>query len=140
MQVPLHKLIELPLISAAIRIFSGGEHFASIFNKLLTVYEEHKKAKEYLAAVHQSEEHQKGEQRLSRKLWWAQHNYSQIEKLSVAIKDGVVFFNELNEKQQQMLQDFNTGGLKRELDEAFEQKASKRPCYRGAAAETLMPD
>ena len=60
MQFLSHKLIELPLISASSAgTGSAVEHLAAILNKLLTAYEKHKTTKDYLAAVHQTEEHQK---------------------------------------------------------------------------------
>ena len=41
-----------------------------------------------------------------------------------------------DESQQQLAHDFDTRSLKKTLDEALEQKASKQQPYRGAGAET----
>ena len=62
-------------------------------------YETHKTTKKYQDAVRQAREHQEGEHRLSHKLWWAQHNYAQGEKLSDMVGDGDVNFDDLDESQ-----------------------------------------
>ena len=94
----LPKLMELPLISVSP---AGGvctaEPPAAILNKLLTGYETHKTTKEYRDAVHQAKEHQKCKQRLSHKLWWAQYNFAQGEKLSDMVGDGDIDFDDLHE-------------------------------------------
>ena len=51
--------------------------------------------------------------RLSDKLWWAQHNYAQGEKLSDMVGDGDVSFDDLDESQQQLVHDFDTRRLKK---------------------------
>ena len=107
---------------------------------LLNDYETHKQSKEYETAVKQSQRHQQGEESSCRKLWWAQYNYAQGEKWSEKVKDGDVDYLQLDEEKQQMVLDFDSEALKRKLDKALEEKASKRPCYRGAGAETQTAD
>ena len=130
----LHKLIEFPLIAA---IFDGVRSAvppAVLLTTLLNDYERHKKSKAYEIAVKRSQ-NQQGEETLSRKLWWAQHNYAQGEKLSDMVGDGDVNFDDLDESQQ-LVHDFDTRRLKKTLDEALEQQAFKQQPYRGAGAET----
>ena len=53
------------------------------------------------------------------------------------VKDGDVdYYVDLNETEQQLAHEFDTRILKRKLDEAIEQKASKQQLYRGAGPET----
>ena len=54
--------------------------------------ETHKTTKKYRDAVRQAREHQQDEQMLSHKLWWAQYNDAQGEKLSDMVGDGDVDF------------------------------------------------
>ena len=135
----LDKLIELPLISVRYG-YSSAERLASILNKLLKDYDNHRTTQNYENAVRQAEAHQAGEFRLSHKLWRAQIDYAQGEKLSRMVKDGDVEYSQLDEEQQQMVLDFDSEASKRKLDKALEEKASKRPCYRGAGAETQTAD
>ena len=128
----LHKLIELPLISA-----SSAEQPTAIFlNKLIDAYEEHKKGKEYVEARHQSTQHQVGQRRLSGQVWWAQYNYSQGRKLSEMVRDKEVDFFQLPDWEQQLVEDYDYRRLAKALDEVLEQKAFKQQPYRGAGTET----
>ena len=63
----LDKLIELPLISVRYG-YSSAERPASILNKLLKDYDNHRTKQNYENAVRQAEAHQAGELRRSHKL------------------------------------------------------------------------
>ena len=74
----LHKLIELPLIS---RPSSGSvrgveprsvQQPAAILNQLFVAFEDHKQTSAYQTAIQRNEEHQAGQLRLSKQIWWAQ--------------------------------------------------------------------
>ena len=136
----MHKFIELPLIAAISEGVRSALPPAVLLTTLLNDYETHKEGKKYETAVKQSQQHEQGEESLSRKPWWAQFNYAQGEKWSEKVKDGDVEYFQLDEEKQQMVLDFDSEALKRKLDKALEEKASKRPCYRGAGAETQTTD
>ena len=127
----LHKLIELPLISQS-SADSAEQPVTTLLADLINSYEEHKTTSKYQEEVRRSAEHQASQKRVSRQIWWAQYNYAQGRKLSDKVRDGVVDFFELDWKQQQLVEDFDTRRAARALDQLLEQK---RPPYRGAGSE-----
>jgi len=129
----LHKLIELPLISAS----SAEQPSVIHLIKLIDAYEEHKKSKAYVEAHSQSTKHQVSQRRLTGQVWWAQYSYSKGRKLSEMVRDDEVDFFQLPAWQQQLLEDYNCGRLARALDEVLKQKAFKQQPYRGVGTETV---
>jgi len=92
----LHKLIELPLISASSAgSVRSAERPAAILNDLLNAYDEHKRSPEYQQAVQKARKHQEGQLALSRRVWWAQYNYSHGRKLSLMVKNEDVDYFDL---------------------------------------------
>jgi len=133
----LHKLIELPLISAMIEDGSAEQSTAIALNMLINAYEEHKKSKQYAQTLRQSTQHQDGQRRLSGQVWWAQYNLTQGVKLAASVLDDEVDFLQLPAWQQQLLEDYDCGRLARALDEVLKQKAFKQQPYRGVGTETV---
>ena len=93
----LHKLIELPLISLSSA--GSAERPAAILTELIDAYEEHKKTQQYQDAVRVAGQHQAGQLRLSRQVWWAQYNYTQGRKLSQKVRDKDINFLDLADWQ-----------------------------------------
>ncbi len=138
----LHKLIELPLISASLLPHededgSAEQPTAIALNMLINAYEEHKKSKQYVQTLRQSTQHQEGQRRLSGQVWRAQYNCTQGRKLSESVLDDEVDFLQLPVWQQQLLEDYDCGRLARALDEVLKQKAFKQQPYRGVGTETV---
>ena len=128
----MHKLIELPLISAC----SAEQPTAILLTKLIDAYLVHQKCKEHVDARNQSTKHQVSQRRLSGQVWWAQYNYSKGRKLSEMVRDKEVEFFQLPDWEQQLVEDYDYRRLAKALDEVLEQKAFKQQPYRGAGAET----
>ena len=105
----LHKLIELPLISAMIEDGSAEQSTAIALNMLINAYEEHKKSKQYAQTLRQSTQHQDGQRRLSGQVWRAQYNLTQGIKLAARVLDDEVDFLQLPAWQQQLLEDYDCG-------------------------------
>jgi hypothetical protein len=145
----LHKLLELPLIRAlspgsaeqpaeslATSHRSAATKRANILNNLFVAYEEHKRTPQYSAAIERNEEHQAGQLRLSRQIWWDQFNYSEGRKLSQLVKDGASDLFEMAEWQRELVEAFDTRRSHKQLDDVLEKKALKPKPYRGHGTET----
>ena len=133
----LHKLIELPLIyPSPPGCVRSVEQPAAILNELLWAYEEHKKTEKYQAAIRRNVEHQVGQLRLTRRIWWAQYKYSQGRKLSDMVKDDTRKFDDLAAWEQELVEAFDTRRSHKILDEVLGEKAAKLP-YRGPGTETI---
>ena len=144
----LHKLLELPLIRArspgsaeqpaeslATSHRSAATKHANILNNLFVAYEEHKQTDQYAAATQRNKEHQAGQLRLSRQIWWDQFNYSEGRKLSDVVK-RTGEFDKLADRQQKLVEDFDTRRSHNKLDKVLEMKALKPRPYRGHGTET----
>lgn len=129
----LHKLIELPLISATRA--SAGQPTEILF-ALIDDYEKHKASDQYEEARENAKKRKDEELRLSNRLWWAQTNYTQGKMLSHMVQHKQIKWEYLDDWNQQLVHDYETRALARELDEAHKQKASRQQPYRGAGTET----
>ena len=127
----LHKLIELPIVNL-ISSNSVGQPVSQVLTDLINSLEEHKKTAQYQEAVKRSEKLQEGQKRLSHQLWWAQYNYTKGRNLQVKVLDGTLKFDDLNPKEQELVEEFDTRRSAKALDRLLQQK---RPPYRGIGAE-----
>ena len=127
----LHKLIELPLIPQ-ISSSSVGQSIATVLVDLISSYEEHKTTAQYQEAMRRSQKQQEGQKRLSHELWWAQYHYTKGRFLAAKVKDGMLKFDGLDSREQELVEAFETRRSARALDRLLDQK---RPPYRGAGPE-----
>ena len=127
----LQKLIEPPLIP---QIFSSSveQPVATVLMDLISSYEEHKTTEQYQEVVRNSQKQQERQKRLSHELWWAQYHYTKGRFLATKVKDGMLKFDDLDSKEQELVEAFETRRSAKALDRLLHQK---RPPYRGVGPE-----
>ena len=128
----LRKLIELPIIASVEQ--PAGMSTATLID-LIDAYEQRKTTQQYQDTILRAVRHQKGQLKLSRRVWLAQYNYSQGKTLSFHVRHNSLNFFDLTKWQQEMIEAFDTRRSAKELDLALQQKEFRQQPYRGAGTE-----
>ena len=103
----LHKLIELPLVRQLSP--SSVEQLAfTVLMDFISSNEERKTTEQYQEVVRRSRKHLEGQQRLSHELWWAQYQYTRGRSLATMVQDGMLKFDELDSKEQELVEAFGS--------------------------------
>ena len=124
----LHKLIQLPIL-AQCNDRQGGAAQPAILTKCIKDLEEHKKSREYLAAVERSQERGDEHRRLSKQIWHETQRLAKATKLSQQAKEG--HYWDLDAKERKLVEDYDCGRLERSLRQLLSFKTST---YRGIGA------
>ena len=111
---------------------SVGLTVAANLMDLISSYEVHKNTPQYQQAVQRSLQQQEGHKRLSCELWWAQYHYTRGRFLVTKLRNKEVDFHDLDSKEKELVEDFESRRSANALDRLFQQK---RPPYRGAGTE-----
>ena len=136
----LRSLIALPIISPASVTGvaqPGSVVQPKILRQLARDWTTHKQSPEHLAAIQRSQP--SDQTRLSFRLYRAQTQYKQGAKLSRSVMDGTVAFWDLNAKEQQMVEDYDSRRSARFLDTLLAEHAAKAQPYRGAGVVLQIP-
>ena len=124
----LHKLIQLPIL-AQCNAWKGGAAQPASLTKCIKDLEEHKKSREYMAAVERSKKRGDDHVRLSKQIWKETQTLAKATKLSKQAKEG--HYCDLDATEQKLVEAYDCGRLELSLRQLV---SLKTPTYRGVGA------
>ena len=93
-------------------------------------WEEHRQSPAHQRAVQKSQQKGAGHKRISQQIWEAKRQLDQAERLSRQVEDATLDFFKLDKSSQALVEDFQTGALKKRLfnvlDARFEELLADR--------------
>ena len=92
------------------------------WHHLLSAFEEHKNSEEYRKAVQNSQYKGDNHVRLSNRLWWARHDHEKGKNISFKVRAGNVEFDSLNQSDQRLAEDYESGRSDATLNDLIKEK------------------
>ena len=124
----LRRLIALPLLADAAQL--GAVEELEILRELIQEWTDYRNSDEHQKAIQMSQP-RCAQERLSKRLRWAETWYKQGAKLSRMVLDKSVDFWALTQDERQMVEDYDTRESAKILDGLLNEKMEAQP-YRGA--------
>ena len=119
------------LVDLFIRVpIASAEQPAAALRSFMAKWEEHRQSPAHQRAVQKSQQKGAGHKRISQQIWEAKRQLDQAERLSRQVEDATLDFFKLDKSSQALVEDFQTGALKKRLfdvlDARFEELLADR--------------
>ena len=117
----LRELLRLPLTYGPTQTPTSSAARPA-WHHLLSAFEEHKNSAEYRKAVQNSQYKGDNHVRISKRLWWARHDREKGKNISFKVHAGNVEFDSLNQSDQRLAEDYESGRSDAKLNDLMKEK------------------
>ena len=114
------------LVDLFIRVpIASAEQPAAALRSFMAKWEEHRQSPAHQRAVQKSQQKGAGHKRISQQIWEAKRQLDQAERLSRQVEDATLDFFKLDKSSQALVEDFQTGALKKRLFNVLDARFEK---------------